>query len=55
MKKNSTQLSQQMETTTLSRRQSPRGPRNEVLSAIRQFARAYRPIGGNMFPGVVLN
>ena len=55
MKKNSTQLSQTMETTTLSRRQVARGPRNEVLSAIRQFARAYHPVGGNRFPGVVLN
>lgn len=55
MKKISTQLSQTMETSTLSRRHVARGPRKEVISAIRQFARAYQQVAGSHFPGIVLN
>lgn len=55
MKKISTQSTQQMEITTISRRQSCRGPRNEVLNNLRQFARAYYPLGTPNLPGVVLN
>lgn len=55
MKKNSTPTSTQMATTTISRRHVARGPRNEVISAIRQFARAYCPLQGTNLPGIVLN
>lgn len=55
MKKNSTQTSQQMETATINRGPVGRGPKAEVLQALRHFARAYCPIGTGNLPGVVLN
>lgn len=55
MKKISTQTSQEMATTTISRKPVARGPKTEVLSSLRQFARAYYPLRGTSLPGIILN
>ena len=55
MKKNSTQTPQPMATTTINRRPVARGPKNEILHNLRQFARAYYPLRGTSLPGIVLN
>lgn len=55
MKKISTQSTQQMEVTTISRRPVARGPKSETLYNLRQFARAYFPLRGTNLPGLVLN
>lgn len=54
MKKISTQTLSQMATHSISHRHVARGARPEILSALRQFARAYRPMSNNL-PGLVLN
>lgn len=54
MKKISTPETTQMATQTIGRRHTTRGPRPEILSAIRQFARAYCPMKSNL-PGFVMN
>ena len=54
MKKSSTQTLPEMATQTINRRHVARGVRPEILSALRQFARAYRPLSNNL-PGLVLN
>lgn len=54
MKKNFTPNTPEMATQTIGRRHVARGPRPEILSAIRQFARAYCPTQANL-PGLVLN
>lgn len=54
MKKSSTQTLSQMATHIINRRHVACGPRPEILSTLRQFARAYRPLSNNL-PGLVLN
>lgn len=56
MDKTSTQTEQSMPNNSKSRRESrPRGPREETLAILRQFARAYFPAGDSSDFGVVLN
>lgn len=55
MKKISTQSTQQMEVTTISRRPVAHGPKKEILMSLRHFARAYSPLHGTNLPGIVLN
>lgn len=55
MKKNSTQTTPTMETTTINRRPVAAGPRPEVLQTLRNFARAYYPLRGTSLPAIILN
>lgn len=50
----STSTVNQME-KNVSKNTCQKGPRMEVLNALRQFARAYAPIADTGLPGMVLN
>ena len=55
MKKIFTQNTPTMEPQTISRRPVARGPKAEILNALRGFARAYAPMHNTPLRGVVLN
>lgn len=44
-----------MATQTINRRPVARGPKAEIINALRSFARAYAPMHGTPMHGVILN